>query len=58
MGAPPLAPGQSFNPVDLDESKAVTDLKLNPYPTLKVSADNPDTALMQQLLSMQEKSQS
>lgn len=59
LGAPPLAPGDSFKPVSLDESNAVTGITFNPFSTLKNSADMPDTALMQQqLLTIQEQNQS
>jgi hypothetical protein len=59
LGAPALAPGEAFTPVGLDESKAVTGLTLNPFSSPQISADNPDTALMQQeLLNIQQQSQS
>jgi hypothetical protein len=59
LGAPPLAPGDSFNPVGLDESNAVTGITLNSFSAPKISADTPDTALMQQqLLIIQEQNQS
>jgi hypothetical protein len=59
LGASPLAPGDSFKPVGLDESTAVTGVTFNPFSTPKISADTPDTALMQQqLLTAQEQSQS
>ena len=59
LGAPPLAPGESFKPVGLDESDAVTGVTLNAFTSPKISADSPDTALMQQqLLAAQENSQS
>jgi hypothetical protein len=59
LGAPPLAPGASFKPVGLDESKAVTGVILNPFSAPEISADTPDTALMQQqLLTIQEQNQS
>jgi hypothetical protein len=59
LGAPPLAPGDSFEPVGLDESNAVTGITFNPFPAPKISADTPDTALMQQqLLAIQEQNQS
>ena len=59
LGAPPLAPGDSFKPVSLDESNAVTGITFNPFSTPKNSADMPDTALMQQqLLTIQEQNQS
>jgi hypothetical protein len=59
LGAPPLAPGDSFKPVGLDESNAVTGVTFNPFSAPKISADTPDTALMQQqLLNIQEQNQS
>ena len=59
LGAPPLAPGDSFKPVSLDEGNAVTDVTFNPFSVQKISADTPDTALMQQqLLTIQEQNQS
>jgi hypothetical protein len=59
LGAPPLAPGDSFKPVSLDESNAVTGVTFNPFSAPKISADTPDTALMQQqLLNIQEQNQS
>jgi hypothetical protein len=59
LGAPPLAPGDSFEPVSLDESNAVTGITLNAFSAPKTSADTPDTALMQQqLLAIQEQNQS
>ena len=59
LGAPPLAPGDSFKPVGLDESNAVTGVSFTPFSAPKTSADTPDTALMQQqLLNIQEQSQS
>jgi hypothetical protein len=59
LGAPPLAPGDSFKPVGLDESNAVTGITLNSFSAPKISADTPDTALMQQqLLIIQEQNQS
>jgi hypothetical protein len=59
LGAPPLASGDSFKPVGLDESNAVTGLTWNSFSAPKVSVDTPDTALMQQqLLMIQEQNQS
>jgi hypothetical protein len=59
LGAPSLAPGDSFKPVSLDESDAVTGVTFDPFSVPKISADTPDTALMQQqLLNIQEQSQS
>lgn len=59
LGTSALAPGDSFGPVGLDESNAVTGLTLNAFSAPKISADTPDTALMQQqLLAIQEQSQS
>jgi hypothetical protein len=59
LGAPARASGQSFIPVGLDESQAVTGLTLTPYATPQVSADNPNATLMQQqLLALQEQNQS
>lgn len=59
LGAPALAPGDSFTPISLDESNAVTGLTFTPFSAPKISADNPDTALMQQqLLTIQEQNQS
>ena len=59
LGASALAPGESFTPVGLDESNALTGVTFTPFSTPQVSADNPDTALMQQqLLALQEQSQS
>ena len=59
LGAPALAPGQSFTPVALDENQAVTDLTFTPFSSPQVSADNPNVALMQQqLLTLQEQNQS
>jgi hypothetical protein len=58
LGAAPLAAGESFKPVGLDESNAVTGVTFNAYSTPKISADTPDAALMHQLLIAQEESQS
>lgn len=59
LGAPAMAKGASFTPVGLDESNAVTGVTLNAFAAPKISADTPDTALMQQeLLNIQEQSQS
>ena len=59
LGASPLAQGDSFTPVGLDESSAVTGLTLNAFSAPRISADTPDTALMQQeLLNIQEQNQS
>ena len=59
LGKPPLAPGESFQPVGLDESKALTGVTLAPFSSPHISADTPDTALLQQqLLTIQEQSQS
>jgi hypothetical protein len=59
LGAPPLAPGASFEPVMLDESNAVTGVTFQPFSAPKIGADTPDTALMQQqLLTIQEQNQS
>ncbi|WP_123863755.1 hypothetical protein [Burkholderia plantarii] len=53
FGAPALAPGASFNPVSLDESKALTGVVLNRYATPVVSADTPTSFAEQLLLSQQ-----
>jgi len=59
LGALAMAQGNSFTPVGLDESNAVTGVTLNAFATPKVSADTPDTALMkQELLTIQEQNQS
>jgi hypothetical protein len=59
LGAPPLASGESFTPVGLDESKALTGVTFTAFSGPKISADTPDAALMQQqLLNIQEQSQS
>ncbi|WP_213775992.1 hypothetical protein [Bradyrhizobium sp. dw_78] len=58
LGAPPLAPGKSFEPVSLDESQALTGVTFTPFSSPQISADTPDTALMQQLLMIQEQNQS
>jgi hypothetical protein len=59
LGAPALAPGESFSPVGLDESKALTGVTFTPFSTPQISADTPNTALMQQqLLALQEQNQS
>jgi hypothetical protein len=58
LGSAPLAAGQSFTPVGLDESNAVTGVTLNAYSSPKIGADTPDTVLMQQqLLAAQEETQ-
>lgn len=59
LGAPLPAPGEPMKTVSLDESNALTGLTLNPFPTPRISADNPDVTLMQQqLLTIQEQNQS
>jgi hypothetical protein len=59
LGAPPLAPGDSFKLVGLDASNALTGVTFTPFSAPKISADTPDTALMQQqLLAIQEQNQS
>jgi hypothetical protein len=58
LGAAPPAPGDSFNPVGLDQSNAVTGVTFTPFSVPEISADTPDTALMQQqLLMIQEQNQ-
>jgi hypothetical protein len=58
LGAAPRAPGDSFNPVGLDQSNAVTGVTFTPFSAPEISADTPDTALMQQqLLMIQEQNQ-
>jgi hypothetical protein len=58
LGAAPPAPGDSFNPVGLDQSDAVTGVTFTAFSAPEISADTPDTALMQQqLLMMQEQNQ-
>ncbi len=59
LGAPPLAPGESFEPVSLDESQALTGVNFTPFSSPQIGPDTPDTALMQQqLLMIQEQNQS
>jgi hypothetical protein len=53
-----LAAGESFKPIGLDESNAVTGMTFNAYSAPKISADTPDTALMQQQLLIAQESQS
>ncbi|USX10694.1 MULTISPECIES: hypothetical protein [Burkholderiaceae] len=53
LGAPALAPGASFNPVGLDESKALTGVTLNRFATPVVSADKPASFAEQLVLSQQ-----
>ncbi len=55
LGAQPLAPGNSFTPVGLDESRAVTGVTLNPFSAPKISPDTPAAAsFLQQLQLVQQ----
>jgi hypothetical protein len=59
LGAPPVASGDSFKTVSLDESNAVTGVTFNAFSAPKTSADTPVTdSMLQQLLNIQEQNQS
>ncbi len=59
LGAPPPASGSAFQPIQLNESSAITDLTLTSFSTPKTSPDTPQTAsFYQQLLLAQQQGQS